>query len=448
MGYKRTHMRVKNKLSKNSYLRLSGLLIFILGLFFNSCKESPNDLSIGEKYIESQTNMTLVDTFSVNLSTVILDTVLTSGTGDILIGSYKDNTFGKVMCSSYFPLGTSDSTDLYDTGDIYDSLNLVIHYNGYYYGDTTKTQKFSVHQLTESIKLGTDETITSNTTFNYSSSSIGSLVYTPQPHNEIDTLAIRISDNLGTTLFNMIKSDSEVLESDEAFVNYFHGLVFVPDNSYSGAVIGFDIHNLELRLYTTRKEDSGTETITYRFGISDSTKQFNNIKKDFSSTQLSSLTEQRYKLSSASANGLTYLQGGSGLTIRVDFPSLQELLLRDRGTIVKAQLVICPLENSYSEFELPEQLYMYQASELNRVDLSGSYYALSTLTIDKLYDEGTNYTFDITDLLNAELSDSYIDPEDGFLITLPYSYQMSTFDRLIINAKSVNTKLKIYYLSY
>ncbi len=112
---------------------------------------------------------------------------------------------------------------------------------------------------------------------------------------------------------------------------------------------------------------------------------------------------------------------------------------------MEAHLSLAPLENSYNVFDLPSELVSYQTDKLNRIR---SEVASSTLTLDDLYHEDTAYFFDITSYLKYELADSYIDPDTGFLITLPSDELPAKLHRLIIDAQNPNTKLKIYYLSY
>jgi len=181
------------------------------------------------------------------------------------------------------------------------------------------------------------------------------------------------------------------------------------------------------------------------FGLEDPTRQFNNIVHDFKSTKLQSLTQQRYRLSSSLTGGLSFLQGGSGLAIRVDFPSFQEALLLKRMTILAAQLSISPEKNSYDKFDLPSGLILHETDGANRL---GNGVASSSLVVDKLYEEETAYTFDVTSFLKSELANSYVDPEKGLLITLSTSDQSNSFGRLIADAHGKNTKLRIYYLSY
>ncbi len=155
--------------------------------------------------------------------------------------------------------------------------------------------------------------------------------------------------------------------------------------------------------------------------------------------------EQRTKLPSSSTGGLSFLHGGIGVAIRVDFPSLQEALLIKKAAILAATLSICPAKNEYDKVELPPDLIIQEADGLNR---PGGAVASSTLDVDKLYGEETAYSFDITKYLLDELSDFYVDPEKGLLITLPSSIWNTKLHRLIAQTESKNTKLRMYYLSY
>ena len=437
--------KIKAHLHQRCDYYLHILSVLVLSFLLFTCKENPSEFSLGEKYIESQSSMSLIDTFSVDLSTVIEDSVVTSGTGRLLIGNYSDNIFGKIESKTYFQIGIPDTANLsIIESDIYDSLNLVLRYNQYFYGDTTKNQKISVYQLTENIRFNDDFAITNNTSFGYNSNSIGSVIYSPIPKGSGDTLSIRLSDEVGRDLFTKLRDHSDILLQAETFRNYFHGLMLEPDNSYDGSIIGFNAGSAKLILHT-RRNDITTEEIDYEFMLDDTTKQYNQITHDFSSSELNGLIKQQNKLSNSASGGLAFVQGGVGLKIRADFPSLNEILLRGRGNVVKAQLSITPLKGSYKEFSLPSELIIYTSNKSNEVTGILSY-PISTLTIDELYQEETVYTFDITDYLTNELADSYVNPGDGLLISLPDTDLQTSLERLIIDSK--NTKLKIYYLSY
>jgi hypothetical protein len=438
-------MNASNQPVGSFQIKLFLFIVFISSIFLNTCNKNPGKFTLGEEFIESQTDLNSIDTFSVSFSTVILDTVVTSGTGSLLIGNYSDDIFGKITSHSYFQIGIPESFDVEDD-DVYDSLRMVIKYNNYFFGDTTQNQKISVHQLNENIELDDDDVITNETSFSYDPNPIGSIVYTPQPNNPVDSLIIQISDDIGLDLFSKLKDNSEMLTDDETFINYFHGLVLVADDTDDGSIIGFSASQSDAKfvLYTKRSAELTAEKINYEFGLESTSKQFNHIIHDFTTTQLSPLIAQRNKLSSIETDGLSFIQGGIGVIVKVNFPSLEEILLLDKGTILKAQLSISPLSNNCG-FDLPSILYLYKSDQLNR--MLGTVVS-STLTVDKLYNEETAYSFDVTDYLNDELADSYVDPEEGLLITLSPSDLKTTFGRLIVDARNQNTKLKIYYLSY
>ena len=306
--------------------------------------------------------------------------------------------------------------------------------------------------MTENIKFERDYIITSGSSFDYSPDPVGSIIYTPEPSSPMDSLTIKISDVIGFDLFTKLRNDSEILSDNESFINYFHGLVLVADDTYESSVVGFnaDKEDVKLIMYTSRENTA--EEIGYEFKLENPSKQFNNIIHDFTSTQLNTLVKQRDGLSSTKTSGLSFLQGGIGLVIRVEFPSLKEILLLDRGIIVEAQLVLSPLQNSYNEFYLPSGLIMYESDKINRatklvLDNQDSI-VTSKLNVDELYHEETTYLFDVTKYLNDELADSYVDPEKGLLIMLHPVALQTKFDRLVLDAQNQNTKLKIYYLTY
>ncbi len=445
-------MNVKNISVNRNHFKIYIKIIFSLGLLFSACDENPQQFKLGEEFIESQTQLNVIDSFSVKLSTVIYDTIVTSGTENLLVGNFRDDVFGEIKSNSYFQVGIPDSFDV-KNDDVYDSLNLVITYNNYFYGDTTKNQKIIVHQLTENIEQNDDFKITSQTTFNYNNSQIGSLTYTPKPNGNIDTLSIKLHNAIGNDLFSKLKNESDIYDSDENFINYFHGLVLTASDSYEGSIIGFKASaaSVKLVMYTSRS-DINIETICYEFKLENLAKQFNNITFDFTSTQLQNLTEQNEELSSRDTGGLAFLHGGIGVALRVDFPSFSEFLFRERGTIVEAELSIAPRHGSYNEFDLPSGLLMYESGKRNRHDKlvfdSQGAIASSKLIFDNQYNENTVYYFDVTKFLNDEIADSYVDPENGLIITLASGIIASKFNRFIADANDQKTKLKIYYLSY
>ena len=99
-----------------------------------------------DQYVKSQTQFVLIDTMSIDLSTLIIDSIETSSTENMLVGRYSDPELGNVVSSSYFQIGVPASTAL-DENEIYDSLTLVLNYGDLAYGDTLQPQTLKVYRL-------------------------------------------------------------------------------------------------------------------------------------------------------------------------------------------------------------------------------------------------------------------------------------------------------------
>lgn len=438
---------MKNSLTDHLQILMLSGVILSLCLDLRMCEEDLESFKLGEEFIESQTDITLIDTFSVSLSTVILDEVETSGREKMLIGNYNDNYLGKVASRSYFQIGIPVSIDI-DQDDRYDSLNLILKYNGSFWGDTTRNQKINVYQLSENIDFNEENILTNRSNFNYNPNPIGTITYIPRPIGGDDNLLIKINDDIGLDLFNKLKDGADEIDDNDRFVDYFHGLALIADDAYEGVVIGFDATSSEAKLvlYTTRSVEYEIEEIEHEFGMYDSTKQFNQIIYDLSSTQLGSLTEQRHELPSANTNGLGFLQVGIGLLIRIDFPSLSNILMFEQGTMVKAELDLFS-ERTDDYPDISSSVYLYKSNITNSPQ---SLVASSSKTkTGEPYEEEIIYSFDVTDYLNNELNDSHFDTETAGLLLSSLSTTIgSTLERLIIDNNSPKTKLKIYYLTY
>ena len=149
-------------------------IISVTGIMFISSCTKTNEFTIGQDFFDSQTRLQVIDTFRVELSTILLDSIKTSATKKILVGSYKDDIFGSVKCESYFDLAYEAFSEIEEKA-VFDSSVFIIPYNGYSYGDTTSLMSLSIHMLTEKITLFED-TIFITTSFSYLPEAVGTLV--------------------------------------------------------------------------------------------------------------------------------------------------------------------------------------------------------------------------------------------------------------------------------
>lgn len=422
-------------------------LLTCLSIVFIACQSAPGDLLVDDEYLESQSNIWLMDTLTVELSTVIFDTMQTNSTGMMFIGDFEDNIFGHISCQSFFQVGLPTIENILEN-DEYDSLNLIITHSNYVFGDSTTTHNVFIHRLTERIEYDEDDRLTHDMSFAYDPNPAGTASFTPDPSNSTDTLFIRLDDELGLDLFTKMQDQAEILSDIEAFLGFLNGFLIKTDGTNRNAIVGFssaDEYDIKLILHTHRESSTAKIDITHNFNLYDISKQFNQILYDFSNTKLAPLKEQRNELASTETDGLAFLQGGLGLGIRIDFPSLEQFLLFERSEIAEAILYVAPQNNSYHEYDLPTSLWLNRSDKYNALN---GYTASSSLIIDELYDEETAYYFNVTNYFTNELSDDYVDPENGLIFTLPTDEMKTSFSRLILDSNNSATKLKLYFLTY
>src|SRR4051812_42444208 len=135
------------KLRLNDVKRMISLLLLIGSAAAVGCTKA--DINYGSQFAGDQyTNLVMVDTFTIETGTVLVDSFVTSGSGSALIGSYKDAKFGQINAETYFQLQAPAFTD---KSVSYDSLELVLKPNNNWYGDTTQPVQLSAYQLAANI---------------------------------------------------------------------------------------------------------------------------------------------------------------------------------------------------------------------------------------------------------------------------------------------------------
>ncbi|PIF32837.1 uncharacterized protein DUF4270 [Flavobacterium sp. 9] len=438
------------------------ILMFFFALSLISCGTDTDtgEFVVGSDYLALNNKVILVDTLTVEMSTINLDSLITSTQSRILIGNYDDPLFGKIKSDSYFQLSTNtyalnnSGSDTEAIKYVFDSISMILKYDNYYFGDTTKVQTFDIHRLIQKVKPNTeDNNFYNNSKLNYSPESLGTISYKPRPI-EKDSINIKMSDAFGAELFQKLKK-REVTDFD-TFTEYLKGFVLVPSSSNSSSVIGFSASTSKVRLYYS-KYQADTEETPYilDFTILDKTKQFNSISSDKSGTLLQNLSVPTSKLASSLTEHQGFIQSGTGVSCRIDFPNIKQFKhISDNGAIVAAELLLKPVNNSYSDkYPLSDSLSVYVADNLNRISgtllnsESKSVYGILNKKTDE-FNENIGYTIPIGGFLQKEM----LKPTDSrscLILTLPALSK--AVNRVVLgDQKHLNNKiqLKIYYISY
>ena len=169
------------------------------------------DIQFGQQFLDNGfTQIVKVDTFTPRVTTVYVDSFITSAKGVSLIGGYADPVFGKINPNTYFEVVPPAYVDSFQTST-YDSLVLILVPNKSYYGDTTQPVHVDVSRVISTI-TGYDNNLTNIYNvkqFPVNPTPIGSKDLTVRPTRG-DSIFIRLSDNLGNELMNKLKNPNDI----------------------------------------------------------------------------------------------------------------------------------------------------------------------------------------------------------------------------------------------
>ena len=435
--------------------KLPGLLLILLA--FISCNKDET-FQIGSKYLEAKTNIRYLDSLTVLSYTVKLDSVRTSGleTPAMLIGKQHDPEFGEITATSYFRINPPTSLSIPNNA-VYDSLVLILLYNNYAVGDTNVPYTINVHRLQDKLKTRSDGYLYNTSSFAYFPELLGTVSLMPRP-NTYDTLGIKLDDNLGNELFNLIMDEDQLVKESELFHNYFRGFALTYDDADNG-IVGFNFPTAAvagsgsgyfplMRLYYHYFDFTTLyKYVDFQVGSENRAVQFNQI--GLSNPMVDFPDQQRDKLPAQESDNSTYIQAGTGIVTRLEIPFLKSLLaLHENILIMKAEIQIEPVRDSYFTYPLPDNISVYSCDRINR--FSSSFASDGSLTIDKIYQEETWYTFDVTDFVKAKLREES-DEVPSLLVTVKPEGLYSTINRVLLGSqmnRDNGIKLKIYYINY
>jgi hypothetical protein len=340
------------------------------------------------------------------------------------------------------------------TDAAFDSLRLLLLPNGYSIGDTLSPFTINAHRLTQRLKTQSDGLLYNTSSFSYDPAIFGSLTYFPRP-NTNDTISIPLNEDFGNELFNLLVEKVDNIVYPDDFYAYFKGIVLSYDNS-NNAILGFKTAlNMPVMRVYYHYFDFQTEYRYIDFPINEFTSlQFNQFLA--TNTVLDTLNDQHEKLPATNVGNKSYVQAGIGIVTRFEMPTLPNLLeLHPNVQILKAELVMEPVKNSYKTLKLPEGISLFTSDNLNRFGSAISNPVtgdaiLGKLVIDDVFQEETSYTFDVTDFVRNKIKEAS-DDVPCLLLTIKTNELFVTMDRLVLGSrqnKENNVKLKIYYMYY
>lgn len=396
----------------------------------------------------------LLDSLQVQMRTVQLDSVRTSGTGTGIIGSYADPLFGTFTSASTFRLGLPSETDP-GLRAIYDSVELVLQPDGHYYGDTLPPQRFQVYQLSRPLVLPKDYTaFYSHQQFPVNAQPLADVTQRIRPTSG-NKVHLRMDQQFGQELFDKIRNKSDDIKNEEYWRDYFKGLMIRGVNNSAAFRLLMNDTAVVMRIhYHLVKETVEEKTIDFNMNLSEL--QFNTYSYDRTGTPIAGLTPGANGIMGETTGNRTFIQPLTGAVTRIDFPSISALKELGRyGRIMQAELVIRPDNGTLKNYPVPPRLTLTLADKKNAVvqgdtisNAGGVQYG--SMVADKLYPENNQYSWDLTEYCRAMMAaDDYT--YRGLLLAAPFSDFYTQMNRLVVGdggSKQYRAQLKIYYLLY
>ncbi|HPT11570.1 MAG TPA: DUF4270 family protein [Bacteroidales bacterium] len=416
------------------------ILVPAVAIALSGC--SNGEYVLGGQYLDSHMHTVIIDTCTVKLSTVQIDSVETRNTGRGMVGRFTDDRyFGKVEATTYLSYSIPPSVpallDIKREKIMMDSCVLIMILRGSYIGDTLKTHDIEVHKLKEAIEEPiSTESFWSNDSREYNEPALATYKLHPRPgtifksslqfpyHNYTNHFYVRLPDTLGIGLLNkMLDNNSSTTPTateaaiiEKSWLKYFPGIAITAGANNSG-IFGFGVRTDSLCAIRVYYHYVDYKKIKGSFNIPVNTNRyFYGVKCDrktglpFSDLHVGTddpLTGEK-EVDSKKSGNVGLIQALTSTYVKVEFPYLNNLLeLGDFCAITDAALLLYPADKSYSDsMPLPGKMSMYISdehdSQLAQVTSSAGTALTGNLKEDE-YKKDTYYTYDISSFLSGQL---------------------------------------------
>lgn len=437
-----------NRMKKLLYALLAGILAC------HACQDENSRL--GSSLVESSFRNVFTNSCSVDLSTILLDSIETREDTVCHFGHYQDTTWGDVAATYYAEYSTNSFNPNLDYEYVFDSLVLRMIPSGHFWGDTLTSQSIAVYRLKQPIILDNDEDLYNTTRVATEATPLMRFSYLPQPgkQREVD---IRLPDELGRQLLDDLLAEDEYFDSQDKFKKQFPGLAFVPEPG-GNCITGFQVNDSSMSINLYYREISNqSEDNTLTFSVN-TEYAYTGIKHSKAGTTLEDLQSGIENLVHASSMGYrAYLQGLTGYYNQIEFPDLNDL--QSAGEIVSvesATLYLYPLAQSYNIVsQLPEELRLYITDENNVLEdyvygSDGVTVQTGNLTVDEMYGRETYYSFDLTEFIRNNFG-TWGTRRQKLLMSLTDEEMATTFNQVVFTCDPdaerqcrLDIRMKIY----
>jgi len=414
------------------HLLLSSLAMVIIFFTLFSCREETKFgyeiLPDSDKY-----EHLITDTVTVELYTQKDDTVITSHTTNLLVGSSEDPVFGYTSASSLMQFRLPLNNVL-DTGFVVDSVVLILQYSSDFdsFGESSVSQKLNFFK-----SLSGDATTGDSIYYSWEPNIyaggdlIGSTIVKPQTGDSISPLRVKLNDDFSQSLFQAI---ADTLDTNDELFTFLPGVYMEPDDTNTKAsILSFDSEKDSIKVYyhtAIDAETTGTYVITTDNKSGIQLAHMNFFTHNYEPLPFYSLINET-TIPATTA----YIQSMAGLRAWLKFPHLGEWAKqKDSIVIHRAELLLPAIEKEGSSLEdyppSPSVFFAYSDAEGNRLlPIVPSTYSST---------EG-EYSFDMADHLSGIIAGT--DENNGVVMSILNSARSN--NRAVISTEDAANKVRL-----
>lgn len=350
-------------------IALSACFVFTLSVL-PGCKKKTSTYGTEALDVNALIAAGGIDTFQLNTTSVLLDTLSTANRLFGNVGAMNDPKVGTVVASLYTQLTISGAATI-PQGSLLgiDSVILSLNYAGYY--GKLDPQTFEVYELAE--KLSSDSTYRKHSTVTPKPTNLvdpSSAYQTPKTNNkvyidddgdgDIDSinpqLRLKLNNTLGQQFITDLISGNSAFTSSGEFLSsgYFKGLKINVSNttpgSGKGAVLYFNLGSAQTKL-----------TVFYKMDLEPSVQKRLNLQvtsacEDFNHVDINNAGTHLANVLANPLNGQTqfYSQCYNAIP-KVDFPTLKNLSSK---TVVNNALLYLPVSYQTGNIYYPVNAFV------------------------------------------------------------------------------------------
>lgn len=422
----------------NMHLSRFWFLLSLIGCI--ACTETStvgNELIGDDNFVVSY-----VDTVTAKLYTVKFDSIVTSTTGQIVVGHNTDPYMGDLNVTSYF-LVTPGSYSPRPAEHYFDSITVALYPN-YFYDLQDGVDTYAniyIDQLSDELTTDYGE---DSYLYNVSRPP-GNGVFTQLGYKYArlrsdlgERIEVRLDDAFGEELFELIENDDAILSDDYGFPTYLKGFRVRMDSTIDTPFLGFDTDSVRLILYYTDAASGSATEKTFEFDMDIYYTYFKNTP----TTALADIINSDDAVASKDLDNVGVICGGIGYALRVDLPYIRNLLIEGKDYLITyAILKLIPENTDYDYRDLPDTLpaYVIEHDVLSTSSQLGSMY----LSYDPGYPGDTYYYIDLTDYV-ATLLDEDEEYFYSLLFTLNSTDYKCTIDYVELGDMNFESELILY----